>query len=139
MHLLALKNYRKHVLESLGLRSSSTSVVSLCACSNLPCRCKVQMNRNADANCISNGLRPLPPAPWIVDLGRSGQFFFARSRQILDDLFFEGYGWIRTKKLVWTLPFSRQMARTLSISCPSSFPNLAFWPISGLSKISTTS
>ena len=36
------------------------------------------------------------------------------------------FGWIRTNKLIWALPFSGRMARTLSISCPSSLPNLPF-------------
>ena len=90
-------------------------------------------------NMLSNGLRPLPSAPWVMDFGRSGfpKFWSDLGRSSMF-WFFEGYGWIRTKKLIWTLPFSTRKARTLSISCPSSFPNLLFSAISGLSKIPLT-
>ena len=46
----------------------------------------------------------------------------------------DSYGWIRTKKLICLLPFSARMARTLSISCPSSFQNLLFCPFQGWAK-----
>ena len=89
---------------------------------------------------LSNGLRPLPPPPglWILGVGVDFSFWsdLGKSSMIW---FFEGYDWIRTKKLIWLLPFSGQIVRQLSSSCPSSFPNLTFWPISGLSKISPTS
>ena len=66
-----------------------------------------------------------PPGLWILGVGVDFSFWsdLGKSSMIW---FFEGYGWIRTKKLIWLLPFSGQMVRQLASSCPSSFPNLTF-------------